>query len=152
MTNIQIALSALPPNQTLKISPKGTSMCPLLLGNRDEIYVVPATFPLKRGDLALFLRENGIYVIHRIFKVVKVKNSTQYFMLGDNQTEIEGPIEESQIHGIAISLKRKGKIIDCKRNGFYKVYSALWLILRPFRPFFQRIASLLRKAKSAKNH
>lgn len=139
MTNILIALSALKEGQALKITPQGTSMCPFFYGGRDSVNVVVPQFPLKRGDIALYLRDNGTYVIHRIYKVKKTPTGTEYYMMGDNQNWIEGPLRESQIHAVTKSIVRKGKLIDCDTNKLYRFLSGLWLFVRPLRPFFIKI-------------
>ena len=136
MTNISIALAALNDGQVLKINPQGTSMCPFFYGGRDCVYVAVPQFPLKRGDIALFLRTDNTYVIHRVYKVKTKQGTREYYMMGDNQNFIEGPIDESQIHAVAKSIVRKGKIIDCKKNMLYRFCSKLWLILKPLRPLF----------------
>lgn len=142
MTNLSLALSLLSDNQTLEISPNGYSMCPFFLGGRDTVYITQPSFPLKRGDIAVYKRnlaEDERYIIHRIHHLEQTTTGTLYYMLGDNQIQIEGPINESQIHGIALQIKRKGKLIDCKTNHFYRFTSKLWLLIRPIRPIFIRI-------------
>lgn len=151
MTNIELALLNLSKDQTLKICPQGTSMCPTFLGGRDEVYLVPATFPVKCGEIALFLREDQTYVIHRVWKVIEKEGIRQYYMLGDNQTEIEGPINESQIHATAVSFTRKRRTVNCKKDIPYRIYVFLWMLVMPLRPFFQGIAAKLRKLKNNQN-
>jgi hypothetical protein len=59
-------------------------------------------------------------------------------MVGDNQTEIEGPIKPEQIKGKLIAFVRKGKHIT-ERNPGYRLAARTWLILRPFRPFISNV-------------
>lgn len=137
MTNLSLILNILAENQTLKISPIGCSMCPFFLGGRDYVYLKrPTLFPLQRGDIALFQRKNGQYVIHRVHHIETTEFGRMYYMLGDNQTWLEGPIPEDEIQAITTQIMRKGKLIDCNTNKFYRFTSKLWLYIRPIRPIF----------------
>lgn len=145
MTNLSIMLSMLEENQTLKITPIGSSMCPFFYGGRDNVYLQRPHFPLKRGDIALFQREDGTQVIHRIHHTKLSSGERLYYMLGDNQTRVEGPIQESQIFAKAVKILRKGKLIDCQRNYLYRIAAAAWLILRPVRPVFMHLWNSVRR-------
>ncbi len=133
MTKLYLLLSQLKDNQSLKITPQGTSMCPCFLGGRDSVYVARPNFPLHKGDIALFLRSNGVYIIHRVYKVEHSKQGNLYYMLGDNQGWIEGPISEDQIHAVAVKIIRKGKTIHCQTNHLYRAFVRIWLLVRPLR-------------------
>lgn len=143
MTQISHAVEQLNTNEVLKITPQGTSMFPFFLGGRDHVYVTKPSFPLKKGDIALFQRDNGIYVIHRVYKVCKQESKVLYYMLGDNQTWIEGPIQSNQIHAVVLQIVRKGKIIHCKTNLFYRFLMKCWMFIRPLRPFVLRLFSII---------
>lgn len=138
MSNLSLMLDMLEDDQSLKISPIGCSMCPFFYGGRDYVYLIRPSFPLKKGDIALFQRTNGIYVIHRVYKVSKKDSQTVYYMLGDNQTWVEGPVYDSQIHAVTAQILRKGHLIDCKTNRNYRLLSWIWLHIRPLRPIFIR--------------
>ena len=65
-------------------------------------------------------------------------------MGGDNQTEIEGPLRADQVRGKLTGFVRNGKFVDVK-NPIYRFTSSLWLFLRPLRPCFWKLMSVLRK-------
>ena len=73
----------------IRLKPQGFSMYPLFIPGRDEALIqqVPVT-SLKRNDVALYRRDQGILVLHRIVRVT----ADGYYMTGDNQYEIEGPL------------------------------------------------------------
>ena len=74
----------------LQIRPQGYSMYPLLVPGRDEV-LLEKTDPrrAKRGDVLLYRRQNeGILVLHRVYRHTK----EGLYMVGDNQTAIEGPL------------------------------------------------------------
>lgn len=120
----------------LKIPLSGLSMYPLLAGGRDEAVLSTVQGKkLKRGDIVLYVREDGTHVLHRVYHI---KNNA-FFMLGDAHTWIEGPIKKEDILAVAVSVIRKDKTISCKRFD-YRMVSALWLLVRPLRPLIMRAA------------
>ena len=50
---------------------KGNSMYPFLVSNRDEVLLKEAKDPLKEGDILLFRRQDGDYVLHRLIRIRK---------------------------------------------------------------------------------
>lgn len=67
-------------------------------------------------------------------------------MVGDNQSEIEGPLRADQIKGRLIAFVRNRKEIPVK-NPLYRFLSALWLFMLPLRPVCFRITAFLRGSK-----
>ena len=127
--------------QTIKIKPQGYSMYPFFVPGRDEACIEHTDFSsLKRGDVILYRRDQSILVLHRICKITP----DSFYMVGDNQTEMEGPLRADQIRGKLIGFVRKGKFIDVK-NPLYRVLSSLWLFLRPMRPLVWRATAYLRR-------
>lgn len=117
--------------RAIRIFPRGWSMYPLFVPDRDEAVIHPLSAVSrcpKRGDVVLYRREGSILVIHRIYKV---KDDGIYFV-GDNQTEIEGPLKPEQMRGILTSFVRNGKEISV-HHPVYVLCSRLWLLFRPFR-------------------
>ncbi|WP_418792217.1 S24/S26 family peptidase [Phosphitispora sp. TUW77] len=125
---------------TLRLPFEGLSMHPLLVGGRDEVIIAAASEKqLKRGDIVLYKRNDGTHVLHRIHHI---KNS-MYYMVGDAQTWIEGPIREEQVLAFVTEIIRKGKTIPCSDCG-YRLISGLWLLARPLRPQIIKNLSHLR--------
>jgi len=131
---ISAILPVLEQGHNLKMPLSGLSMYPLLTGGRDEVLIATvAGKRLKRGDIVLYARPDGTHILHRIHHI---KNN-MYYMLGDAQTWIEGPIKEEAVLAVAIAVQRKGKTILCSHYG-YRFISGLWLFLRPVRPVMLR--------------
>lgn len=119
----------------LRIPLDGLSMFPLLVGGRDEALLSAIQGrKLRRGDIVLFVQEDGAHVLHRIHHIIE----NDFFMLGDSQTMIEGPVRRENVLAIAESLIRKDKTISCS-HPVYRFAGGLWLLLRPFRPYILRI-------------
>ena len=127
--------------RSIQVKPQGYSMYPLFVPGRDEAIIEKAeSVRLKRGDVVLYRREGGILVLHRIWRVRK----EGFFMVGDNQSEVEGPLHREQIKGILTGFIHKGKYVSVK-NPVYYLACRLWLFLRPVRPVLSRIAAAVKR-------
>lgn len=131
--------------QLLMLRPRGCSMFPFFSGNRDTLFLKRCKQNPKKGDIVLYVRANGVHVVHRIHHIEKSEGRLRYYMLGDNQTEVEGPLESDCILGIVVKIKRKNRLISCS-SFLYRFLSALWLFFLPVRPFLLRCIRSLRKA------
>ena len=127
--------------QQVQLKPQGYSMYPMFIPGRDEA-VLQGAEParLKRGDVILYRRESGILVLHRICKVKK----NTFYTVGDNQREVEGPLQEEQVKGVLTGFVRNGKYISVK-NPLYIFASRLWLLLRPLRPAISKTVAALKR-------
>lgn len=136
----------------VQVRPQGDSMYPLLVSGRDWAIIEPvAGENCKRGNVVLYRRDGSILVLHRIWR----KKADGFYMVGDGQTPVEGPLRPDQIRGIMTGMVRKGKQISVK-NFPYRLYACIWLWLRPFRAgilrFFRKVNRLLKKCfKKNKN-
>ena len=126
----------------LRIKPRGYSMYPLIVPGRDEVFVERvAPESLRRGDVVLYRRrDENILVLHRIWK----RKGDAFFLVGDNQKEIEGPLEASQIKGKMTGILRNGHEISTS-NVIYLLYSRIWLWLRRCRPQISRVIHKIRR-------
>lgn len=122
------ALSFLQKGMDVKIMPHGLSMLPFIMGDRDEIILSKITRELRRGDIVLFMRLNGQFVLHRVHHVAK---EGLYFM-GDSQSFLEGPVSYEKCLAIVEKYYKKGKLKDNSSLGMRVKYT-LWFWLRPFR-------------------
>ena len=131
--------------KNIQIKPQGYSMYPVLVPGRDEAVIEPiGKRRLRRGDVVLYRRDpevtGGILVLHRIWKC----KQDGYYLVGDNQKEIEGPLRAEQVKGIMVGLVRKGKYISVK-NIFYCIATRGWLLLRPMRPGISKVTAFLKR-------
>lgn len=127
----------------IRIKPQGFSMYPLFVPGRDEACIEQADFSsLKRSDVILYRRDDGPLVLHRIWKI----QENALYLVGDNQTQIEGPLRADQLRGKLIGIIRNGHFLDVK-NPVYRFLSNLWLLMRPFRPFVWKCTAFIRCRK-----
>ena len=130
--------------KVIRIKIRGYSMYPVLLPERDEVFIKQTELSeLRRGDVLLYRREQGILVLHRLWK----RKGNQFFMVGDNQSEIEGPLEGWQIKGKMIAMIRKGGYIPVEKS-VYRILCGIWLFLRPFRPFISNIVHRIKRNRT----
>ena len=125
----------------------GNSMSPFLIHERDTILIRKPEMPLKKGDMVFYRRKNGQYVMHRIYRVSKNKNGRNlYYMVGDAQQEIEGPIEENMIFGHIIKVCRKGEWTG-RGDFWWEFFEHVWIRIVPLRKVVLRIYTYIRRRK-----
>ena len=115
---------------TARLVVTGDSMYPTFRHRKDVVILQPVSRELKKGDVILYQRKSGQYVLHRI--VTKPKNG-EFICCGDNQWEKE-PMEASQVVALVSSFVRKGKTIDNKKIGYrmwVAVLVGLFFLRRP---------------------
>lgn len=85
--------------KTVCLNISGSSMAPFLIHQRDSVRLQRPEHPPISGDIVLYQRENGQFILHRI---CRIKNGF-YYLAGDNQTVLEGP-ESGRIRGQNASM------------------------------------------------
>lgn len=83
---------------------EGDSMFPIIRP-RDLLIIEAVRDPLRVGDVPLYKRDSGQYVLHRIVEIQKGK----YAMKGDNRTFVEKGITDKHIIGVLTGIVRNGK-------------------------------------------
>lgn len=106
----------------------GGSMTPFLVHGRDTVYLSKITTPPKRGDMILYRRDNGRYILHRVYRV----EDGQYTMVGDAQTLLESGIRRDQMLAVVSAVCRKEKLLK-KGDFWWDFFETHWLRLLPVR-------------------
>ncbi len=116
----------------------GSSMSPFLIHHRDIIYFQKPDRELKAGDMVFYRRSSGQYVMHRIVKI----RPEGYYMVGDAQMEIEGPLDRAQIFGLVTAVKRNGRML---RPGdfWWEFFARIWPRIIPLRGLINRIYRMM---------
>lgn len=104
----------------------GVSMRPFLRTG-DFVYVELPGETIRKGDILLFRRPNGQYILHRVMKIRK----DGYLMLGDSQLEME-PIHTSWVRAKAVSAKVGGQMLTPKSLRWW-MFAYPWRWLAPWR-------------------
>ena len=107
---------------------EGVSMQPMLRQKRDTVVIRPPQGRLHRLDVALYRRNNGKYVMHRIVRVLP----DGYVIRGDNCFFDETDITDREIIGVLTAFVRKGKE-HAATDRLYRLYARLWVRFYPVR-------------------
>lgn len=126
----------------------GSSMLPMLYHRRDKVILVPGQ--AKKNDVALYKRDSGQYILHRIVG----RKDGMLVCCGDNQWETE-LIRPDQVIAVVDSWYYKGKLKT--RSGLgYKLYVCFWVgllpVRRPILAVRRMVGRLIRKIKRRKSH
>ena len=116
----------------------GDSMEPLLRQGETQVVLMPVSGPLKRGDLPLYQRPSGQYVLHR---VVGVRDGA-YYTRGDNRFG-EERVEPDWVLGVTSAVIRGGATVPVSDED-YQRYVRRQLASYPVRHFFDRLRRGLR--------
>ncbi len=123
---------------------RGTSMNPMLVEGRDRVLIKKKLPPLDRGDIALYKRRDGSYILHRVYRVY----TSNYSMLGDNHFTVEHGVPFGAILGVVEGYYKGEKYIELKDNRRYNAYKFFWcnsVGFRKFLNFFRRIYKKLKR-------
>ena len=91
----------------------GSSMAPFLIHARDMIY---------------FQKPDRELVMHRIWKI----RPEGYYIVGDAQTQIEGPVKREQIFALITKVRRKEKWLE-PGDFWWEFFEHVWLHMIPLR-------------------
>ena len=129
MPLIQEHLSA---GQTVRFSPRGISMLPMLRQGMDSIVLAPAPEKLKKYDLPLYQRPDGKYILHRVVSVGET-----YTCIGDNQFEFENGVSHEWILAVVTGFYREKQFWSVK-DWRYQLYCRFWHYSRAVRHMWRR--------------
>ncbi|MCF2682337.1 S24/S26 family peptidase [Faecalicatena contorta] len=126
----------------------GHSMEPFLVHERDQVLLSPITREVRKGDIILYQRENGQYILHRICRI----RADGYDLVGDNQNlcDIEGPIQRKQMRAIVRKARRNGKEVQ-EGDLLWRIFQKEWLRLIRWRRYLKKmlyIRHLIRKGRA----
>lgn len=111
----------------------GSSMLPMLHHRKDSVTLIPADGKQKKGDVILYRRENGRYILHRIIAA----DQDGYICCGDNQAEKE-PVSREQVIAVVDGFVRKGRVYKTDAPG-YRLYTAVWVDLFLLRRYYIKL-------------
>ena len=125
--------------QTVRFSPRGVSMLPMLRQGVDSVVLSPLPDRLRKYDLPLYQRDNGQYVLHRVVKVGET-----YTCIGDNQFDYEPGLRHDQMIALVTAFYRGDRLWRCD-SPIYRLYCILWHHSRPVRHFWRRGIGWIRR-------
>lgn len=110
---------------------RGNSMRPFLQGSRDSVvFSAVADRQIRKGDIALYRRDSGQFVIHRVYAV---DANGEMAFVGDAQWTLECGIRPDQLRAYVTQVVRKGKVISCEK-GFWRNLMTVYMDMRINHP------------------
>lgn len=119
----------------------GISMKPLLVEGKTLVVIEPLRRALSVGELPVFLRPDGKYVIHRVIGM----DEKNYYTRGDNCLNSE-TVPKEQMLGVAVEIYRNGRMLRVTDRR-YRLYVAVWQALTPLRLGWKRLRVKLSRLK-----
>ncbi len=121
----------------------GDSMRPFIRRGTDRVTIVPVTRALRRGDVVLFERGDGSYVVHR----VRFLKDGFVQTLGDACWNPDGWMPMERVLGLAARFVRNGRVytLDCSVS---RLIGRVWMAALPLRLCYRRALRLLSKIKA----
>lgn len=120
-------LSLLEEVESVPLVISGNSMSPFLVHGRDTVYLSKVRRPLKKGDMILFRRDSGDYILHRILRA----DSGIYTLVGDAQNWLE-QVREDQVLALVTAVRRKGKLLT-EGSFWWDFFEKIWIRMIPLR-------------------
>ncbi|MBE7040990.1 MAG: hypothetical protein E7400_03380 [Ruminococcaceae bacterium] len=121
-------LELLSENKAVNMTVTGNSMMPLWRDRVDSV-ILKKPDRIKNLDVVLYVQDNGQAILHRIIKCRK----EGYYIVGDNQIDVDGPIRADQIKAVVTDFWRSGKLYSC-RLWWCRLYAFVWGHGRAIRP------------------
>ena len=130
----------LPQAESLPLGVSGNSMAPFLVHGRDTVWLRAIKGKLRPGDMVLYQRDSGQYILHRICKIKKGR----YTLVGDAHSVVERGIRRDQIFARVCQVERKGKIL---RPGSFRwfFFARVWIRMIPLRRPLLRLTARIKK-------
>lgn len=133
---------------TVELTVTGRSMEPMLHDGVSRVRLA-APRKLRRGDLPLYRRADGSYVLHRVMTM----GADGVTCCGDAQWTPERGIPPENILAVTEAFDRRGGRWVSANSALYGAYWRVWLALRPLRHLViggaRRVKRLLRGAEGA---
>ena len=121
-----------------KLYPRGTSMLPMIVEDKTAVSLVKTDNPQK-GDVLLYRRQNGQYVLHRCIKIC----GDEYVMCGDNQFVLEHGITRDMIIAGIDGYYPGDKFVSVEDKEYKKYVKCL-----PMRRKYKKIKNLILLVKN----
>ena len=94
-------------------------MLPLIREGIDSVILSPLTEKIMPGDVILYKRDSGQFVLHRVMHV----SGDQYTMCGDNQVVFEKGILRKHMIALVTGIIRDNQEIIFAENNKYLSYT-----------------------------
>ena len=117
-------------------------MSPYPIHQLDAVLLGKMITPPQRGDIVLCRREDYSYVVHRVRKV----SDEGYYMIGDGQTETEGPVPRKRLCAIVTKVRRKSQWFG-SNDVRWRFFAYVWLAIIPLRKFLVKAWRMIERIR-----
>lgn len=129
---------------SVELTVTGNSMRPMLRHKVSRVRLAPAG-DLKKGDIPLYRRDNGAFVLHRVV----AREGETFTCCGDNQWHLERNLRPDQVLAVMTDFSRNGERWTSCGHPLHRFYWRFWVTVRPLRRLvfggLRRIKRWLRK-------
>ena len=102
-------------NGFLAFVPKGNSMWPTLKNGKQSVVLLPKKERLKVMDVAMYLRPDGTFVLHRVIELT----DDGYVFVGDSMPlSLKETVKEEQVFGVLTGYYKKRRYITTEDGAF----------------------------------
>lgn len=108
-------------NGVIAFVPRGNSMWPTLKNGKQSVIVKLKTEKLRPMDVALYQRDSGANVLHRVIKA----EDFGYIICGDSQFKQE-KVKEEQVFGVMAGFYRGKRYVDVNDLDYIKQVKKLY--------------------------
>ena len=130
---------------SVELTVSGNSMWPMLRNQTSRVRLAPVSH-LRKGDLPLYRRADGKFILHRVVGV----SDGAYNCCGDNQWHIETGLEKKQMIALVTHFTYKEHWVSVD-NRLYRAYWRVWVAVRPLRRLvfggLRRVKQVLRRLR-----
>ena len=126
---------------TARIRLDGNSMYPLIRRMQDYVTVNPVNRKIRKGDIVLFRRADGCFVVHRVRKI----KGQMLVTMGDNCALPDREITADCVLGYITRVERGKRIINTD-TFFRRVTGLAWQRILPLRKIYSKIKKNIRKS------
>lgn len=127
--------------KNIPVSVSGVSMTPFLHPG-DTVFLNLPQRACRKGDIVLFTRSDGRYILHRIVR----KYDESYLLLGDSQIAKEF-VPAERICAVVTAI-RIGEKVYTSAHPYCLFFRTVWRWFAPFRPQIGKILNFIKHKKS----
>lgn len=125
--------------QEVCISPRGTSMLPMLRQGIDAVELSAPPQTLRKYDLPLYCNSDGKYLLHRIVAV----DEKNCYCMGDN-TYVRETVAPVRVIAVVTAFRRGQRRISTDA-WHYRLYCRIWVGSFPLRKFLKRALGWIKR-------
>lgn len=122
----------------------GDSMEPLLYHQSTRVVVMKVQGDLQKGDLPVYKRPAGKFVMHRIIRIDK----EAYYTRGDHRCGLER-VPKEWVLGVVTEIYRKKRHFSVNHTG-YRLYVRVWNTIYPIRWAVYQTKTRIKRWKNKK--